>query len=209
MTGIFPLQMVSYPGELINLHIFEERYKQLIQECIDGPAHFVMVAYIEDRIMPIGTLMSVQELVQRHEDGRMDIRCRGHARCKITDMANPAPQKLYAGAEYTEIKSDMEGDGFKYDQIHALVLRFQELIKAEKKIIIRDEFSIFEIAHKIGLSLEQKYQLLAQDDELSRQDLVIDHLQNIIPVIKRIEETKRRISMNGHFPSYPSSDIDF
>lgn len=209
MTGIFPLQIVSYPGELVNLHIFEERYKQLIQECIDRPAHFVIVAYIDGRIMPIGTLMSVQELVEKHEDGRMDIRCIGHARCKITDMSNPAPDKLYAGAEYHEIKDDLDGDGFKYDQIHALVLRFQELIKAEKKIIIKDEFRIYDIVHKIGLSLKQKYQILEYSDERSRQDFVIDHLQNIIPVIKRIEEAKRRISMNGHFPSYPSSDIDF
>ena len=131
-TGIFPLQIVSFPGELINLHIFEERYRQLINECVDEEKSFVLPPIINGKIKSVANLMVVEHVVNVHEDGAIDIKCRGCEKVRITDIVNPVPGRLYAGADIVSIEESPIGDEFKYDQIQALVLRFQELIKAEK-----------------------------------------------------------------------------
>ena len=65
---IFPLSIVVYPGELLNLHIFEPRYKQLVKECIEYKKPFGIPAVINDNISELGTMISVTELVKEYED---------------------------------------------------------------------------------------------------------------------------------------------
>jgi hypothetical protein len=61
------------------------------------------------------------------------------------------------------------------------------------------QYLSFELAHKIGLSVEQEYQLLTMASEQSRQEYLLNHLQNAIPMIYEMERTKERIRLNGHF----------
>jgi len=206
---IFPLQIVTFPGELVNLHIFEPRYRELIADSKSSGLHFVIVPYIDGKIMNMGTRVFLHEIVQTYEDGRLDIRVKGTKRVLMTDIVNPMDDKLYAGASTVEVVDESKSDAFKNDQIHALVLRFQELVKAEKTIIVGRTFNTYDIAPKVGLSLTQKYELLELSTESERQDFLIEHLQQIIPVIGRIEDAKLRIRMNGHFPSYKGPDLDF
>lgn len=74
---IFPLGIVVYPGEELNLHIFEPRYKQLIRECYADAKPFGIPAVIDDKLNEMGTLVRITEITTVHEDGRMDIRTRG------------------------------------------------------------------------------------------------------------------------------------
>jgi Lon protease-like protein len=74
---IFPLGVVIYPGEDLNLHIFEPRYKQLITECHQQKKLFGIPAIIESRLQDYGTLMEITEITTVHENGEMDIKTRG------------------------------------------------------------------------------------------------------------------------------------
>jgi len=71
---IFPLALVVYPGEELNLHIFEPRYKQLIAECFEMKKNFGIPSVINDKMADLGTLVEIKEIVKTEENGEMDIR---------------------------------------------------------------------------------------------------------------------------------------
>ena len=77
---IFPLSIVVYPGERLNLHIFEPRYKQLIKECFDGNKPFGIPSVMDEKINEMGTLVQVKEITKEYEDGKMDIKTDGERR---------------------------------------------------------------------------------------------------------------------------------
>ena len=74
---VFPLSLVAFPGERLNLHIFEPRYKQLIQDCQDEGKTFGIPAYIDDHLNEFGTEMELTSIEKVYEDGSMDIKTRG------------------------------------------------------------------------------------------------------------------------------------
>jgi Lon protease-like protein len=71
---IFPLGIVVYPGEDLNLHIFEPRYKQLINECYKEKKLFGIPSIIDNRIQDYGTLMQITEITTVHENGEIILR---------------------------------------------------------------------------------------------------------------------------------------
>ena len=70
---IFPLGIVVYPGENLNLHIFEPRYKQLIKECSDQKKPFGIPTVIESKVQDFGSLVEIVEITKVHDNGEMDI----------------------------------------------------------------------------------------------------------------------------------------
>ncbi|MGV3657475.1 MAG: LON peptidase substrate-binding domain-containing protein, partial [Chitinophagaceae bacterium] len=66
---IFPLSIVVYPGEQLNLHIFEPRYKQLIAECWAEAKLFGIPAVIDSKVQDFGTLVRITEITTVHENG--------------------------------------------------------------------------------------------------------------------------------------------
>jgi Lon protease-like protein len=91
---LFPLGIVLLPSEVIPLHIFEERYKQMIAECIDGAGEFGIVWLSDDGLKEIGCSAAVTEVLERMPDGRMNILVRGtrpfRLLKKVGDLAYPA-----------------------------------------------------------------------------------------------------------------------
>ena len=74
---IFPLGIVVYPGENVNLHIFEPRYKQLVKECYESKKSFGIPAVVDNKLQENGTLVNVTELSKVYENGEMDIKTKG------------------------------------------------------------------------------------------------------------------------------------
>jgi len=73
---LFPLNIVAFPGEEINLHIFEPRYKQLINDCLDNKTTFGIPSYVKSKI-DLGTETEICSITKKYPDGRMDIKTRG------------------------------------------------------------------------------------------------------------------------------------
>ena len=80
---VFPLNIVVYPGEQLNLHIFEPRYKQLIKECIAEEKLFGIPVVLDKRIQEYGTTLKVTELVKEYDNGEMDIRAKGQSLFRV------------------------------------------------------------------------------------------------------------------------------
>lgn len=202
---LFPLNLVAYPGEELNLHVFEPRYRQLIGECLDAERTFGIPAFIEDKIPGYGTEMRVAELARQHPDGRMDIRTVGLRVFRIVTFQNPAPGKLYAGGEV-----DWQADE-PYDTVMPGLLdrlqKLYQLLHIPAVFETRSNYFSYTTAHKIGLSVREEYELLTLPREAERQAFLIRHLERVLPVVAELERTKERIRMNGHFKNL--DPIDF
>src|ERR1700761_2087096 len=74
---LFPLGLVALPGELIPLHIFEERYKTMINECLEGEREFGIVWLSDDGLREVGCACAIDRVLEQLEDGRMNLLVRG------------------------------------------------------------------------------------------------------------------------------------
>lgn len=198
MLPLFPLNLVVYPGEDLNLHIFEPRYRQLINECLDEQKSFGIPAFIDNKLPGFGTEVHITTLHKRYDDGRMDIKTKGLNVFRLVNFTNPIPGKLYAGGDVALIEP---GDSFS-TYLDELVSGLEKLYKLMQIDIDFDPDQVnfsYRIAHKVGLSVEQEYELLTIDNEADRQRFLIHHLNKVTPVVAEMERTKQRIRMNGHF----------
>jgi Lon protease-like protein len=195
---LFPLSLVVYPNEDLNLHIFEERYQQLITECLDKGQTFGIPAFINNKLPGYGTEMSVTVLHKRYEDGRMDIKSKGLRIFKVANFENPSPGKLYAGGKVEVVEVDPEM-GDHLDELIVKLTRLSRIMQIKSEIDEETPLLSFRVAHRIGLSVEEEYELLTIDHETERQRFLIRHLDRVVPVISEMERTKDRIKMNGHF----------
>ncbi|HRI59801.1 MAG TPA: LON peptidase substrate-binding domain-containing protein [Saprospiraceae bacterium] len=199
---LFPLNMVAYPGEKLNLHIFEPRYRQLIGECLEQKTTFGMPAYVNNSLPGYGTEMHVSELVTRYDDGRLDIRVRGLRVFRLLDFENPAPGKLYACGD-AHFYPKPEKAPPVLPQLIELVEKLYHLFKTGSPFNLDSPqpFS-YQIAHGVGLPLEGEYELLTLETEQERQEFLIEHLSEVLPVVENMERTKERIRMNGDFREF-------
>ena len=92
--GLFPLSIVLVPTERIPLHIFEPRYRELIEECVDDETEFGFVLATGDgAVHEIGTRASVLEVLEVLEDGRMNIVVEGGERFRLLELTSGAPSR--------------------------------------------------------------------------------------------------------------------
>lgn len=197
---LFPLQLVVFPGEKLNLHIFEPRYKQLIQECEDEGKLFGIPPFINREMMMMGTEVELLHIEKIYPDGEMDIRTRGKRLFMIDHVYNPYPEKLYIGADVQSFEHDQNGDFLNSERIIEKVTELFSLLAIPKDPPeLSADFSTYEVAHHIGLTLEQEFELLQLSGEQARQKYVLKHLEEVIPRVKKINNIRERALMNGHF----------
>ena len=178
---IFPLQLVVFPREKLNLHIFEPRYKQLIQECEKEGLTFGMPAYIDGKIKEVGTELKLLAIEKKYPKGEMDIRTLGIGLFKIQKRFQKAPGKLYGAAEVERLEFTLEGDYVLSEKILVLVTELFLLLNIDKTVPQNpNKFITYEIAHHVGFSLEQEYDFLNLVTEIERQSFLYQHLKKLM-----------------------------
>jgi uncharacterized protein len=197
---IFPLGLVVFPGEQLNLHIFEPRYKQLINECHTGKKPFGIPAVINNQVVNIGTLVQVVEITQVYEDGKMDIKTQGLQVFDIIEVIKEIPDKLYSGAIVTYPVNNMAGNGRLLQKVLDGIRQLHKALNVQKDFKKPDaELYSYDIAHHAGLSLQEENELLGLQNELQRLEYLKRHLGKVLPVVSEMESLKDRIQLNGHF----------
>jgi hypothetical protein len=197
---IFPLEIVVYPGEQLNLHIFEPRYKQLITECFTNKKPFGIPSVIDNKMNDTGTLVNVVEITTVYEDGKMDIKTEGLEVFTILEVIKELPEKLYSGAIVNYPQNIEGGNRALMQKIVDTIRELHKLLKVTKEFKKPDEnLWSYDVAHHAGLSLAEEYELLQLLHELQRQEYLKRHLKKVIPVIAEMETLKERIQLNGHF----------
>jgi Lon protease-like protein len=197
---IFPLGIVVYPDENLNLHIFEPRYKQLITECFSQKKQFGIPTMIESRLQDYGSLVTILEITKIHEDGEMDIKTRGLRVFRILEVIKEVPDKLYSGAIVNYPETNEQGNIELMKKVMNSIRELHRLLKVDKDFKKKDEeVKAFDVAHHVGLSLEEEYEMLHLLQERQRQEYLKRHLTKVIPLVAEMEQLKEKIKLNGHF----------
>ena len=207
---IFPLSMVVYPGEHLNLHIFEPRYKQLIQECFSEAKPFGIPSVINKKVCEMGTLVKVTEISKVYENGELDIKTKGVRVFRVLEIISAVPDKLYSGAIVNYPENDEEpGHRELMQKVVNGIRELHKLLKVSKAFKKPDEeLNTYDVAHHAGLSLEEEYELLGLLKEIQRQEYLKRHLSRVLPVIAEMEALKEKIKLNGHFKNLGALDFE-
>lgn len=197
---IFPLGIVVYPGEDVNLHIFEPRYKQLIKECHETKKAFGIPAVIDNKLQENGTLVNVTELSKVYDNDEMDIKTKGEKVFRMLEIIKEVPDKLYSGAIVNYPDNKEQGDIELMRRVMKGIRELHKLLNISKDFKKTDEeIKTYEVAHHVGLTLQEEYELLGLMDELQRQEYLKRHLTKVLPMVAEMEVLKEKIKLNGHF----------
>ena len=197
---IFPLAIVVYPGEELNLHIFEPRYKQLIGDCKTSKKPFGIPAVIDDKISDLGTLMELIEITQLYDNGEMDIKTKGIKVFRLLEVVKEVPDKLYNGAIVNYPENYKKSNNLLMQKVIEIIGQLHNILKVDKKFIKPStQLRSYDVAHHAGLSLKEEYELLGLFHELQRQEYLKQHLLKVLPIVSEMESLKKKIQLNGHF----------
>jgi Lon protease-like protein len=206
---IFPLGIVVYPGEKLNLHIFEPRYKQLITECHSQKKPFGIPPVIENRLQDYGSLVELTEVSKIHENGEMDIKTVGSRVFRILEVIKEVPDKLYTGAIVNYPETNEEGNRELMKKVMNSIRELHKLLRVDKDFKKKDEeVKAYDVAHHVGLSLEEEYEMLHLLQERQRQEYLKRHLTKVIPLVAEMEQLKEKIKLNGHFRNLSGLGFD-
>lgn len=197
---IFPLNIVVFPGEKLNLHIFEPRYIQLVSECMALNKVFGIPSVVKDKMEEIGTTIKILSIEKKYPNGSMDIKTEGEKVFKILELVHEIPEKLYKGAIVNYPDNDYQGIQSKMSKLLNELRYFHQMLEITKSYAKPDnELQVYDIAHHAGMSLEQEFELLTLLREDQRQEYLQRHLRQVIPTISELQNLKERIQLNGHF----------
>ncbi len=203
---LFPLQSVFFPGETVPLHIFEDRYKQLINDCRQEAVTFGIPVFINNTIV-YGTEVQLVEVVTTYESGEMDVVCVARQVFKILSFENQMEGKLYAGGDVEFLDNKNDADEGLRKEVLDQVEKLYGLMEVPFTKISPKQFNSYSLAHKMGLSFEQEYELLQISNETDRLLFIKNHLDTTTSVLGEVNRTKAIIELNGHFKNFDPLDF--
>jgi Lon protease-like protein len=197
---LFPLQLVVFPGEKLNLHIFEPRYKQLIAEVETQNTTFGIPAYLNNKLVEIGTELELLKIVKRYPNGEMDIKTQGKRRFIIREFYSMSPGKLFPAGEVEFLEDNAPPNVTLNQSLYDKVKRLYDIMEIKRPLPEdANEIKTFEVGHHVGLNVDQEYQLLQLQNETERQLFLIQHLEKLMPIVEEMEELRKKAQLNGHF----------
>jgi ATP-dependent Lon protease len=200
MIALFPLKLIVFPGEKLNLHIFEPRYKALIQECRTTGMHFAIPPFINNRLMPLATEMELVEVKNEYPNGEMDIETRALRQLRIKEYYTEAPEKEYPGGLCVPFLKDHDHDSFLDHEIHNALAEVFSKIQVQKDLpYIGEKIKLHEFVHQVGMNVQQMYEMYAATKESDSQQIFLDYLKQILPKVTEMDHVRRKVQMNGHF----------
>ena len=205
---VFPLPLVLFPGETLNLHIFEDRYREMVHYCVDKKIPFGITSYINNSISKVGCVSNIKKIHKIYDDGRMDIVCVGGDRFLVHGF-DTSESFLQAAVTYFHDHEEEDDLGRIRETIRPMLHEVVSLLEQESVTIMipTEPIHSFRIVHMVGFELAQKQNLLEIKSERERLEFIKEHLEQVLPKYKALENVKRRIKSNGHFRNYPPIDF--
>ena len=201
---IFPLGVVLYPRERLPLHIFEQRYKDMVGFCLQEQQPFGVVLFDEGEMADVGCTARITEIVTRYDDGRMDIMVTGERRFKLLEVR----QEFTYTTASVELVRELD-EPLQRDLTERAITQHMKLLELAGRTVrpslYQDVREVsFVMAHNAGLTLKQKQRVLELSTENERIAYLVDHFEELIPRVEQMEDLKRKIQSNGHFKDFPT-----
>jgi Lon protease-like protein len=197
LLPLFPLTLVLLPGMPLPLHVFEERYKEMMADVIPVNREFGIVLAKEEGIVKIGCSATVQKVVRRYEDGRLDLLASGQRRFEIDSLNEDKP---YLQAEVAFFDDD-EAEDVPSDLRERALLAFSQLNDSDEESAIPTPSANFRLSFQIARllkDLDERQTVLGLRSENER----LEHLVRVVPGYlaqqERITLAKRVGPLNGH-----------
>ena len=193
---LFPLQTVALPGELIPLHIFEERYKTMINDCLEGEREFGIVWLSDDGLRQVGCAAEIEQVLERMEDGRMNILVRGTRPFRVLERQAHLPYP----AGVIEFVEDRD-EGLDAKLAEGAHEAYAELVKrATDREPDTDELadmSAYAMAATVDFGLDAKQGLLDLRSENARLRLVTRLFRAAMKRLDLVDRAQERAQSNG------------
>lgn len=200
---IFPLNLVMYPDSIYPLHIFETRYKKLINWCRTEKEGFGIVAKIDENISTVGCYVEIVEVINVFENGSLDILVRGRERFQTVstelhphgyivahvlpyfDDEHYSPSLPIENDTISKFKNILDRTEIQFDERY-----WKNFNKAQNKS--------FKIAEKSGMNLKQQQNLLSLRSESDRLKFLFQHFQKLEEYLDRSAVLKEIIAGDGY-----------
>ncbi len=201
LIPIFPLELVLFPGQRVPLHIFEDRYKTMVRECLDTEkaGEFGIVMAKENGIVNVGCTARIVEVTRKYEDGRMDIVIAGHRRFEVLFL-DETKEYLRAAAQFFEDEENAVSDDLSRNvlELHQQVL---QLMPNDPEAQTAGESASqlsYRLAGPLPLDPDFKQLLLALRSEKERLERVADYFRYLLPRLKLATWARGKAGGNGH-----------
>jgi Lon protease-like protein len=202
--GLFPLGTVLLPTERLPLHIFEPRYRELIGECIEEEREFGLILADDDGLRQIGTRAAVTQVLERFDDGRLNIVVEGRERFRLVELTSG---RAFQTGEVEPV-DDLGGDPDPADVERALALlrRLGEIAGADvDDVSVASSVPSFELAARVEFDPRIKQELLEQRSEPERLETLAGLLDRAARMLELQQAGRQIAQQNGKVGRPPTS----
>ncbi|MBT8195331.1 MAG: hypothetical protein HKO56_08020 [Bacteroidia bacterium] len=191
---MFPLKLVVIPGEEVKLHIFEDRYKQLLSDVENHESTFGIPVMMEDTMLNLGAEVELIKVTDRYDGGEADIIVKGKKLFSIIGFYQELPEKLYGGGQAKIM--DLE----KFEASKEIKNEFIEFINqyhADKEYPSDiDSFNLFDMANHLFLNPIQKLKLINNKTIETREEIIRAQMRFLVIIMMQ----ERKIE-NNFYPN--------
>jgi Lon protease-like protein len=193
---LFPLELVLLPHEVVPLHIFEERYKLMIGSCLEEDSEFGILWLSDDGLREVGCSARVAQVLERTEDGRMNILAQGgrpfRLDRRIEDLPYPAGDVEFLDDDYEDEDSDLLETA--RDRYANLVEHVTDERPSDDQLA---ELGAYGMAATIELSQAPKQALLEERSESARLQVVSELFELARRQLEQAERAQELARSNG------------
>jgi Lon protease-like protein len=193
---LFPLGLVTLPSEYVPLHVFETRYKTMIGECLERDSEFGIIWLAEDELKPVGCACVIDRVLERMEDGRMNILTRGTRPFRLIERQDelPYPAGTIEFLEDRDGQPDETAEHHAREAYTALVAEATDAAPDAERIA---GMTAYEMAATVEFGLDAKQGLLELRSENARLRLVTRLFRAALKRLEFVDRAQARARSNG------------
>lgn len=196
---LFPLGLVLLPQERLPLHIFEDRYRTMIGQCLEAEAEFGIIWLSDDGLKEVGCSARIDRVLERFDDGRMNILVEGTTPFRLLRRIEELP---YPAGDVELLDDDGDGDP---EAATAAQVRYADLVERvtdeRPEPDVLDDLDAYGMAATLDVAADAKQSLLEQRSEKERLEQLEELFASALERIKLVEKAAERSQGNGSMNS--------
>lgn len=200
---LFPLETVLFPNQPLPLHIFEDRYKLMIGECIDKGQDFGVILIQAGKLAQVGTLARIENVLERHHDGRLNILCLGKGRFRIDSLLNRRP---FLEASVLPYEDEPDNEGLVSELKHEACTLIDEYSDLTGREVHSDQYDCYSTPSYSFLLAELNLYTLREKQAFLEMR---SNSQRFVKALTSLRALVAKIKLNGQLKEVLGSEADY